>query len=360
MSLLRRTAVAAAAAGGMIAGATPPAAIASTSSAATLWHLTYRAPRNYELWGIAAAGRTQAWAYGDVANLKTGRTTGFFYLHWNGKSWRTARIAAARSFVPEQIEASSASNVWIFGYRSSAGGSGTALVYNGRGWHAMAAPWPNDTLAPEIVAGPDDAWVVSSYGESTTTVEHWTGSAWVDYTVSGQVSLAGGGSRPWLVGTTTRHGASLEVVYRWTGSRWQRVSTPGYTAAAVDGAAAPDGRVWLVTRGRGSTSWRLYERRGSAWFRLASIAHIQSSFASEALIYDGHNGFWDLPYRWTGTRWVATMPSFPSSPWWFNQFWYNNVSPVPGTGSAWALVLANTSPTAGTQVGAIACYGPTP
>ena len=46
-------------------------------------------------------------------------------------------------------------------------------------------------------------------------------------------------------------------------------------------------------------------------------------------------------------------------PGWFNEFWYNNVAPIPGTSSAWAIVLANQKPyTLGTQQSGIARYRP--
>jgi hypothetical protein len=361
MSFSRRTAFVALVTIGMVAAAAPPAALAATSSASTSWHLIYRAPSGHDIQGIAAGSRTQAWAFGDVVNTKTNRANGFFYLHWNGKSWRPVGIAAARHFVPEQIEASSASNVWVLGYTTTAGGGGAALVYNGRAWHLIAAPWPNDPLALEVVASPADVWLVSSYGGSTTALAHWNGASWISYTVAGRVSLAGGSSRPWLTGTAAgAHGVSLEIVYRWSGTRWQRESTPGHSAALVNGAAATDGRLWLATRGRGSKSWRLYERRGAKWSPLAALPGFTSTAVLDSLIYDGHNGFFDLPYRWTGRHWVRTMPNFPSSPWWFNSFWYNNVAPVPGTASAWAVILANTSPTSGVQVSAIAADGKTP
>ena len=277
---------------------------------------------------------------------------GSFYLHWNGVSWRRVNISAATGFVPEQIQASSPSNVWIFGYRP-VGLTGEALVYNGHGWKALrGAPWSEEPLALAVVATSRDVWLVSQSGcqapGCTTVLQNWNGSAWPSYSIAGQLELAGGGANPWLVGLaptgTAGHVTDVEAVYRWNGHSWQHFSAPGRAAAE--------------SRRRGP--WTLYERVGTSWSRPTTLRGFYPVTGGISAVYDGRNGFWSLPFHWTGTRWICTMPNFPNRPWWFNSFWYDNAAPVPGTSSVWAVILANVSRTSGTQQSAIAVYGQRP
>ena len=322
------------------------------------WHLVYTAPRTYEIQGIAAVSKSQAWAFGTVYGAANA-VVRHFYRRWNGSSWQTANIPAAAGIFPGAIQASSASNVWIFGDNDQTE-TGVAVVYNGQGWTAMSAPLGVES---ELVAGSTDVWVTTSVGTATIAT-HWNGSRWQPYTVEGHLKLAGGGSRPWLVGVAEsgRPGqtVSLEVVDRWSGSRWQQIDAPARTAANVVGVGAPDGRLWLATQARDNGRWLLYRRAGSSWRRLATPRSFVpgTSPANFPPVFDGRDGFWNPPFHWTGNRWVNTAPGMPVKPRWLNTFWYNNVAPVPGTSSVWAVVLANQAN--GTARSGIAVYGPTP
>ncbi len=350
---------------GAVMCGTAPAALAVTArgAAAASWHVVYRAAAGSEIQGIAAPGKKAGWAF--AASYATNDAlTGFFYLHWNGGEWRRVSIPAAAGFVPQQIEASSPGDVWIFGYRA-ADLTGEAIVYNGRHWSAMPAPWPEAPSAPEVVAGRADVWLVVQSGclsqGCTTQVQNWNGSGWQLYQVPGQLELAGGGTHPWLVGLAGSGSTAREVVYRWTGGSWQPVTAPGKAAAQVAGVASPAGRLWLGTKGRSRGPWSLYERVGARWSRLRTPRTFDPTSGPGFPVYDGKSGFWSLPFHWTGTRWIRTMPaSRPNQPWWFNTFWYNEVSPVPGTSSSWAVILANVSRTSDTQRFTIAVYGTTP
>jgi len=347
--------------------ATASAALAAAIAPAASWHLVYRAPVNSEIQGITAPGPDSGWAI--AARYATNDDLiGFFYLHWNGVSWLRVNIPAAAGFFPEQIQASSPSNVWIFGYRP-ADLTGEALVYNGHGWKALrGAPWPGEPLAPAVVATSRDVWLVSQIGclapGCTTVLQNWDGSAWPSYSIAGQLELAGGGANPWLVGLAPTgpagHVTDVEAVYRWNGHSWQHFSAPGRAAAGIVGVASPSGRLWVVTESRRRGPWTLYERVGTAWSRLTTLSGFYSITGLTSAVYDGRNGFWSLPFHWTGTRWIRTMPNFPNRPWWFNSFWYDNAAPVPGSSSVWAVILANVSRISGTQQSAIAVYGQKP
>jgi hypothetical protein len=115
----------------------PPAGAARAR--AVTWHLVYTAPRTYEIQGIAAASQSQAWAFGTVYSAANA-VLRHFYRHWNGRSWRRASIPAAAGIFPRAIQASSASDVWIFG-DNDAMEAGVAVVYSGQRWTAMPAPF---------------------------------------------------------------------------------------------------------------------------------------------------------------------------------------------------------------------------
>jgi len=338
-----------------------PAATASTRAAS--WHLAFRAPVRYEIQGISAPSRDQGWALGSVYTKRNALVRSF-YLHWNGRSWSQASIHAAAGFVAEQIVASSPGNVWIFGYRPHGGSA--ALVYNGHGWKII--PSPSTPIGPSVVASGTDVWMTvqsdcPSVGCSTT-VANWDGSGWKSYSVPGQLYLAGGGVRPWLVGvrraTVAGKVVGLGTVYRWNGTSWQRLMVPARVVARAIGVAAPGGRLWLAAKRPGPGPWRLYEWHRSTWSRLRTPRSFNPGESSSVPVYDGRNGFWALPFHWTGTKWVDTAPGLPFHPWWLNTFWYNNVAPVPGSSDVWAVVLANQSRTTDTQTSAIAYYGGKP
>src|SRR5215472_6081886 len=175
------------------------AAIAATPS----WHRVYTAPSQYEIQGITAPARADAWAFGDVYNSRDAIVRPF-YLHWNGQAWRTVSITAARGFQPQQI-GSSRGSVWLFGY-TNPGPDTTyeAVVNNGTGWRKIAAPF--SASVPDVISG-TDVWVATAdytcdQGGCTTSVQHWNGASWQPFSVRGVVGMAVGGAHPWLVGTS--------------------------------------------------------------------------------------------------------------------------------------------------------------
>jgi hypothetical protein len=333
---------------------------ASTAFAAVpSWHRVYTAPSEYEIQGITAPGRADAWAYGDVYNSHDAIVRPF-YLHWNGQAWRAVSIAAAKGFQPEQIGSSSRANVWLFGYTGS--GSTTtdaALVYNGTGWRKITAPF--SAGVPDVVSA-TNVWVPGDYacalGACTTSVQHWNGASWQSYSVAGVVGMAIGGAHPWLAGTLAP-GLHREVAYRWSGSSWQQVAPPGRSATHVVSIASPGGRVWIATQYRAGSRWRLFQRAALGWKLLTTPRAFVLRPRLGWPVYDGHTGFWEPPFHWTGTRWVNTAPGTPMRPRWINVFWYENVAPDPGTSDTWAVVLINTGNGDSVRSG-IAAYGSTP
>jgi len=355
----------------VLAAASSAVAAAAQAAPATTrtWRLVFRAPVNpdakREIQGITAASRNDAWAFGGVYD-RHNTLLRSFYLRWGGRRWALARIRAAAGFTPVQIGSSSADNVWIFGYRTSNPLTGQALAFDGSRWHSIASPWQTGgDFESDVVVSPTDVWRVSdsSCGTSgsATTVAHWSGAGWKIYPVPGCLQLAGGGSRPWLVGMVNlpgKTGGTGEVAFHWNGSSWRPVNTPDRSVRAVVGVASPAGRLWLAAKRAGLRTWVLHVRQGATWARLPSPPRFAFDVAAPP-VFDGHDGIWSLPFHWTGARWINTTPRLAPPPGWFNEFWYDNVAPIPGTSSAWAIVLANRRPyTLGTQQSGIARYSP--
>jgi len=342
-------------------GAAVPAALAATArTAGPAWHLSYRGPAGNEVDGITAPSRNDAWAYGYVYANNDNRLRDF-YLHWTGHSWRQVTIPAAKGFNPEELQASSPSNVWLTGSRGEgAQATGAALVYNGSGWKVISTPWPGGQL--EVVSS-TDVWMlqgdVSGCGPGhicTSTFDHWNGASWQAYSFPDDLGLAGAGTRPWLVGTASGN-AHQQVVYRWNGSSWQPHSAPGRAAAQIIAVASPGSRLWVAAEARNGGPWRLYELTGAHWSKLSTPRSF-APYTAGWPVYDRHDGFWDGQYHWTGTKWVNTTPGTPSQPRWLNTFWYENQAPVPGMSSVWAAILINGQN--GATPGGIAVYGAAP
>src|SRR5215472_6391574 len=345
--------------------AVPGALAATPSTTAASWHLAYRAPAHYEIQGITAPARNDAWAYGSVYGKRNALLRSF-YLHWVGGSWRQVTIRAARGFVPTAIAASSPSNVWLFGYHVGLPYGGVALAFNGHRWTAIGGPWSASTEQGSAVTA-TDVWLQAGClaPGCVATLEHWTGFGWQSYVVPALGSLVGGGSRPWLVGVKGSATARHVAVYRWNGTSWQQLRAPAGTAQEAVGVASPGGRLWLVVQRRHAGPWRLYQRHGTMWSNLGVLRRFPAPDVGQpGLVYDGRNGFWALPFRWTGSRWVNTAPGLlahPPRPRWLNSFWYNYIAQVPGSSAVWAVVLANSLPyTSGTVQSGIAWYGSKP
>jgi hypothetical protein len=163
---------------------------------------------------------------------------------------------------------------------------------------------------------------------------------------------------------TPHSGADIPAVYRWNGTSWRHLRAPAGRAEGAAGAASPRGTLWLVVHRRRGL-WHLYQRRAATWSSLGELRRFPAvDTGLPGLVYDGRNGFWALPFHWTGSRWVNTAPGLglnPPRPRWLNSFWYNYLAAVPRSSAVWAVVLANKAPyTSGTVQSGIAWHGSKP
>jgi len=335
--------------GAAVLAATPALALGPASAAvrdqaaASRWHIAYRVPSHaYELGGLSAPGRNDAWAW--VDHYRNDRYLSTYYLHWTGHGWKRATIPGSAGFRPDLIASASPGVVWILG--TDTAGDEEALTFNGEQWTRNAVPIGGTSL---VVLGNDNVWIADSGGCSksaggsitcTTRVEHWDGVAWHASTLPvGASVLAAAGHHVWLAGSRISKLSIIrprgrEAVYQWASGRWDRVRAPdrqivGYLSLAV----SPRGRVWLVTKTVGATIPHLDQRTGGIWdkFRLPDL--FSGVPHRSQLSYDGRHGFWIGSDHWTGRRWIKTqLPGYETK--------VDAVSltaPVPRTSSVWGI-----------------------
>jgi hypothetical protein len=162
--------------------------------------------------------------------------------HWNGHARQTVHIPGASDFDLEQVVASSASNVWVFGQ----GTDGlNAFRSDGSHWHTIALPALSDTPSVQdskaVAFGPKDAWIatwgscatVSGQRTCSSDAWHWNGSTWTDHKVAAAITgftgISDSDLRAVAVGGAKNNSVAA---YRWNGTHWTSMSIPKATGLA--------------------------------------------------------------------------------------------------------------------------------
>jgi hypothetical protein len=374
-------AVAMAATGLAALAAAAPAQAAASAPAAShdLWQTAYSthggASRQFD--AITAPAKNDAWAVADTNTPNKTVTPAFF--HWNGKAWSsvTVKAAAGLNFGYAEFQgihpaySTSPSNVWFFGLNQKTDAV-EALVYNGKGWHIQPLP---GFAYPLAVLGPKDVWgeSLTSYASATATstvLTHWNGRTWSDVTIQGIAPVASSaGGRAWIMtidGAPTHVSgeapAGPPIVYRITGAALNQVGVPGQATITQDQsgiAAAPDGRLWILSCNPSCFTGVVYTGSGNKWASSAVPANEMVTVVS-TFSYDGRNGFWDGPYgHWTGSKMIDTDNQTTRQL--ADAFWTADVAvPIPGTASAWSGGYVQRTATGTATNAVIAVYGPLP
>jgi hypothetical protein len=315
MHVLRRPAAAVIATLTLALGlsAWPSAAQAAT---ATGWQRVYRSSSasSNQLQSVAAISATNAWAVGST-------TTSGLVMHWNGAQWRSVTAPGMAGYYLTDVEASSASNVWIFGASNYGVQVGLILRWNGTGW--LKVPLPAGVIPNgAVVSSPSSAWIIGTQlcGDSgntlpcETTLYHWNGSAWTPYQVPTLVdTISGSGaSDVWAAGeggaTLAAQSSYSLVAFRWNGSAWKAVPMPHPHSSGWAGiTVASPGNVWLAAwlAGQAGQGFALHWN-GTRWQQYTVPKSIASNNAPVA---DGGAGVWLGSWaHWTGSHWVNTVP----------------------------------------------------
>lgn len=135
------------------------------------------------LLSVSGTSASDAWAVG-------GSTNGTLGLHWNGTSWRKARMPPFAGPAPGGLDGVSAltrTDAWAVGSYSPVFAEKTlTLHWNGRKWSRITSPnhaGPHGTRLNAVAAvSPGDVWAVGNYGANggvpRTWITHWNGRAW--------------------------------------------------------------------------------------------------------------------------------------------------------------------------------------
>jgi hypothetical protein len=207
------------------------------------------------LFGVTAVSRTDLWAAG-------AGVSGPLLVHWNGRTWSTARLPGTVDDQLSAVSATSASSVWATGQNDNAGGSALTAHWNGRRWTWVSVPHPRPARTLNgVVATSPAAWAVGENADGQATTLRWTGTTWSQVPgphVTGRMSsfeavtVAPGGSG-WAVGwRTVKKGiypTAQTLTARWTGTKWVTVTSPDYGSSQVSlsGVYAPSARsAWAV------------------------------------------------------------------------------------------------------------------
>jgi hypothetical protein len=345
-----------------ILAAGPNSALASaavhSNASANGWHIAYRVPSHaYEVGGLTAPGRNDAWAF--VDHFQADRFLSAYYLHWAGHGWKRVTVPHSDGFVPDLIASAAPRVVWILGTDMT--GDTEALAFSGEQWTLMTLPEGGNSL---VVLGNDNVWIGGSGSCSpsgaacTTSVEHWDGASWHSWTLPvGAATVTGKGRQVWLAGSRVDKGGiyprGREAVFRWMSGRWIQVAAPdreivGYPSPGV----SPTAEVWLLAKNAGAAKPHLDQRIGRRWSKFKVPDDLGPAANSAQLSFDGYHGFWVDSDHWTGQRWIRTLLPGQKS----TVVAEYSTAPVPGMSSAWG--IAQTSGAA--PVSVLAIYGKLP
>jgi hypothetical protein len=247
-------ALAALAPGPALADGHPGASVQAQVANFPAWRLVWKGPDS-GLHGLAAISAKDAWATGI-----NGHAQGYL-LRWNGHRWRTVALPV-KGFLPTALQASSATNIWLFG---DIGGP-AAFRSDGSHWHRVAEP-ADGLCGPYLILSRTDVWAEG--GPACGQLEHLHGSTWTAISLPGNFSLTSlSGSSDtsiWVAGhLDSRSGTGPIAAYRWTGRSWSRahLARMGQGATAQVVAVSP-ANVWVVN------TWVWYPRpahwNGKTW-----------------------------------------------------------------------------------------------
>ena len=320
------------------------------------WQIVYRTrDKQVQLDGIASISPSDAWVVGTAGSPRARPIV----LNWNGTSWREVQLPAGRRFLPDQVMASAADNVWILGL-NHVGGQLEIFRFDGVSWRAVALPpgrWDNSLTA---VVAPADGWLTEGGCQArkwpwdcASTLAQWTGRRWRATHLSILVTgLAQVGSHVWVTGVTgTRppsggEGSGHVVLLQQSASGWQRIAGPAET---VSGTQLPDAAATgsrhrrhgvdhvCGTKTRPGPGHAVpLERRplGTDQPSRPPVRGLTLTVGSQ-LTPDGRVGVWAGPSaHWTGRQWVNVSAVGPAQP---GTVYLEEAAGIPGSASSWSI-----------------------
>src|SRR6266849_5141028 len=184
--LTRRATAVTGIAAALIAAAAAPALAAAGARQFPGAHAAPAGTFHDQLFGVAAASRSSAWA---VGIYNSGSVQRNLIEHWNGRSWSAVANPSpggTHGGFLNAVAAVSSSNAWAVGAYSNGSEQKTLIEHwNGRSWKQVPSPSPGGThdsfLFGVGAISASSAWAVGGYVNGTaeqTLIEHWNGRSW--------------------------------------------------------------------------------------------------------------------------------------------------------------------------------------
>ena len=273
---------------------------ASASSGA--WYQTYRVNRSGTFWDVAAISRTNIWVVGDLGK-KNKTTYRPFIWHYGRSGWKTVTIPGAPRFLTEQVSASAANNVWVYGL--SPRRSTVVYRYDGSRWHKVPLP-AQTSLGDVVVLGRKNVWAIGSSGTILSYVFHWNGSRWRGYGLGDSKVVpesisASATNNVWIAGTVSTGSVARAAAYRWNGNRWHKADTPRVRVDNPAVTAFSRSNVWIGWDT--ATGFRAMHWDGHRWDTMTTPGDVVANTWN--VVPDGKGGYWFGPFAIrTGSTWT--------------------------------------------------------
>jgi hypothetical protein len=290
--------------------------LAKASSGA--WYQTYQVHRSGDLLDIAAISKTNIWAVGNLFDKKANTIYRPLIRHYGRSGWQTVTIPGAPRFESDQVSASAANNVWVFGLRLTSRSEATSVAYryDGSRWHKI--PVPAQTFLQGVVTlGPRNVWAFGDSGTisapgsgSSASIFHWNGSRWRGYNLANgdlipESISASARNNVWIAGAVWTGSVARAFAYRWNGTRWHKADMPRVRSDSPSVSAFSRSNVWIGWDTE--TSSRVTHWDGHHWHTMRTPVYANSG----NVVRDGQGGYWFGPFAiLTGRTWTSE-PNIP-------------------------------------------------
>ena len=320
------TAVALAAGAGLAAAVSLAVPGTARASAHAGWNLIFQSRKSGTFQSIAAISKTNVWA-GALLTQGTETVYGPYIWHFDGSTWKTVTIPGAR-MTSDTVQATSASDVWVFGRTANSKHLAASAAYrwDGRHWRKVSVP-AYTFLQGTVVLGPSNVWAFGGSATLYGDVFHWDGRKWASYNLNffPQFVSASSARNIWLTGITWAGKKGKAAAYRWNGRRWLAVSTPH---PVVDSGPS----VTVISRSNVWIGWESATKtygahwNGHRWRVVTAPGKVEAN--SYDIVPDGRGGYWFGPFAdWTGRAWVRSGDISPEN----SGGAFGDVARIPGT-----------------------------
>jgi hypothetical protein len=308
-------------------------AAAGPAQASTAWYQTFQVNRRGSFDGIAAISPTNIWAVGDLWGKKGNTIYQPFIRHYDG-SWGAVPIPGAPKFSTDQVTASAANDVWVFGLRPGSVAQSVAYRYDGSRWHRIPVP-ALTYLQGAVALGPSNVWAFGSSGtifapgeDVSASVFHWNGTKWRGYGPDGGALVpesisASAGNNVWIAGAVRAGPAERAVAYRWNGTSWRNAGLPRVLNDDPGVSALSPGNAWIGW----ATETKSYALHwdGQHWHTVTVPDNVYANTSN--VVPDGRGGYW------FGFAAILTGSTWTSEPIIENTGGFGDVFRIPGTES---------------------------